>query len=177
MVNGKHVIPGGHQLRLGGAERAQLAFTSSGVECRAGVPYTVLVQLLDHQGYQLQVSALAASSSLGQVELDDQELYSQLMRLSPRPASAACLHSKRRAAAHLAAEATARASSELQINIVSVTIPVWCRLGALLCLPASLCKAARVALSCRWRSETGAPASSTCNSPWSRCGPYTAAET
>ncbi len=56
MVDGKHVVPGGHRLVLEGAERAQLAFTAKGVECRAGVPHTTLVQLLDHQGYPLQVS-------------------------------------------------------------------------------------------------------------------------
>ena len=56
MVDGKHVVPGGHRLVLDGAERAQLAFTAKGVECRAGVPHTTLVQLLDHQGYPLQVS-------------------------------------------------------------------------------------------------------------------------
>ena len=48
--------PSGHRLVLEGAERAQLAFTAKGVECRAGVPHTTLVQLLDHQGYPLQVS-------------------------------------------------------------------------------------------------------------------------
>ena len=57
MVDGRHVIPGGHRLVLDGAERAQLAFTAKGVECRAGVPHTTLVQLLDHRGYPLQVSA------------------------------------------------------------------------------------------------------------------------
>lgn len=56
LVDGKHVIPGGHRLALTNPERCQLAFAAPDVQCRAGEQHCALVRLLDSKGFQLQVS-------------------------------------------------------------------------------------------------------------------------
>ena len=56
LVDGKHVLPGGHKLALDVPEHCQLAFMVPDAHCRAGEPHGALVQLLDGKGFQLQVS-------------------------------------------------------------------------------------------------------------------------
>lgn len=56
LVDGKHVLPGGHKLALDVPERCQLAFMAPEAQCRAGEAHTALAQLLDAKGFQLQVS-------------------------------------------------------------------------------------------------------------------------
>ena len=56
LVDGKHVIPGGHKLAAAAAERCQPAFMTQDVQCRAGEQHCALVQLLDSKGFQMQVS-------------------------------------------------------------------------------------------------------------------------
>ena len=56
LVDGQHVIPGGHKLAAAAAERCQLAFVTQDVQCRAGEQHCALVHLLDSKGFQVQVS-------------------------------------------------------------------------------------------------------------------------
>jgi len=56
LVDGKHVIPGGHKLAAAAAERCQLEFMTQDVQCLAGEQHCALVQLLDSKGFQVQVS-------------------------------------------------------------------------------------------------------------------------
>ena len=58
LVDGKHVLSGGHKLALDVPEHCQVAFLAPDACCRAGEAHTALVQLLDGRGFQLQVSLL-----------------------------------------------------------------------------------------------------------------------
>ena len=64
LVDGKHVLPGGHKLALDVPEHSTLAFMAPDAQCRAGEPHTALVQLLDCKGFQLQVSPTHISRTM-----------------------------------------------------------------------------------------------------------------